>query len=62
VSTPPPLDVWSTDGAHRELVRLARDLPTVDADEAWRRLGRLTEGQRAVVHSAMTNVVNAGLV
>ena len=36
--TGPPLERWSEDEALRELARLARDLPVVDADEAWRRL------------------------
>ena len=33
--TTPPLDRWSEDEALRELGRLARDLPDVDAAEAW---------------------------
>ena len=37
---------WAEDEALRELARLARDLPDVDAAEAWRRLGRLTREQR----------------
>ena len=36
-----------------ELARLACDLPDVDADEAWRRLGRLTAEQRALVHATL---------
>ncbi len=49
----PPLDEWAKDGALRELARLARDLPHVDADEAARRLARLTPEQRALVVSAV---------
>jgi hypothetical protein len=49
----PPLDRWAEDEAPRELARLARDLPYVDADEAWRRLGRLTAEQRALVLAAV---------
>jgi hypothetical protein len=49
----PPLDRWSEDEALRELVRLARDLPEVDAAEAWRRLGRLTGEQRQLVYRAL---------
>jgi hypothetical protein len=40
-----PLDRWADDEALREFARLARDLPDVDADEAWRRLERLTAEQ-----------------
>jgi hypothetical protein len=44
--TTPPLERWTEDGALRELARpLAADLLEVDADEAWRRLGRLTAEQ-----------------
>ena len=42
------------DEALRELPRLARDPPDGDADEAWRRLGRLTAGQRAFVVRTLT--------
>ena len=49
----PPLDRWAEDEALRELARLARDLPDVGADEAWRRLGRLTEEQRRLVYRAL---------
>ena len=48
MATPP-----SEDEALRELPRLARDLPDVDADEAWRRLGRLTGEQRRLVYRAL---------
>jgi len=41
-----PLERWAEDEALCELARLARDLPDAHADEAWRRLGRLT-GERA---------------
>ena len=51
--TTPPLDRWAEDEALRELARLARDVPDVDADEAPRRLGRLTEEQRAAVIGAL---------
>jgi hypothetical protein len=53
LSATPPIERWAEDGALRELARLARDLPKVDADEAWRRRGRLTEAQRAVVIDAL---------
>jgi hypothetical protein len=49
----PPLNRWSEDEALRELARLARDLPDVDAAEAWRRLGRLTAEQRRLVYRAL---------
>jgi hypothetical protein len=48
-TTGPDLKRWAADEALRELARLARDLPDVDADEAWRRLGRLTENQRGKI-------------
>ena len=51
--TTPPLDRWAEEEAPRELARLARDLYDVDADEAWRRMGRLTEDQRAQVIGAL---------
>ena len=51
--TTPPLDRWAEDEALRELARLARDLPDVDAAEAWRRLGRLTAEQRRLVYRAL---------
>jgi hypothetical protein len=51
--TTPPFDRWSEDEALRELARLARDLRDVDADEAWRRLGRLTAEQRAAVQATL---------
>jgi hypothetical protein len=53
----PPLDRWSEDEALRELARLAADLPHVDAEEAWRRLGRLTDEQRAIVEGALAEVL-----
>ena len=51
--TGPPLERWSEDEALRELARRARELPEVDADEAWRRLERLTAEQRALVLAAV---------
>lgn len=51
--TNPPLERWAEDEALRELSRLARDLPEVGPQEAWRRLGRLTEEQRAAVIGAL---------
>ena len=51
--TAPHLERWSEDEALRKLARLARELPEVDADEAWRRLGRLTAEQRALVLAAV---------
>ena len=51
--TTPPLDRWAEDEALLELARLARDLPDVDAEEAWRRLGRLTEEQRRLLYRAL---------
>jgi hypothetical protein len=54
--TSPPLDRWAEDEALHELARLARELPGVDADEAWRRLGRLTEEQRARITRALTRL------
>jgi hypothetical protein len=53
--TTPPLERWSEDEALRELARLARDLPDVDADEAWRRRGRLT-AERALVMQALSRL------
>ncbi len=49
----PPLDRWAEDEALRELARLARDLPNVDAGEAWRRLGRLSDEQRGTIIGAL---------
>ena len=49
----PPLDRWSEDEVLGEVARFAADLPHVDADEAWRRLGRLTAEQRALVLAAV---------
>jgi hypothetical protein len=49
----PPLDRWGEDEALCKLAHLARELPEVDADEAWRRLGRLTAEQRALVLAAV---------
>jgi len=54
----PDLDRWADDGALRELARLAHDLPNVDADEAWRRLGRLTDAQRVVVERAFERLLD----
>jgi hypothetical protein len=51
--TTPSLDRWSEDEALRALARLARDLPDVDAGEAWRRLGRLTAEQCQLVYRAL---------
>lgn len=49
-----PFETWSEDDeALREIARLARDLPRLDADEARRRLGRLTDGQRLLVEDAV---------
>lgn len=42
----PPLDAWARAEARRVLEGLAGDLRRIEADEAWRRLGRLTPGQR----------------
>jgi hypothetical protein len=53
--TTPPLDRWAEDEALRKLARLARDLPVVDADRAWRGMSRLTRAQRAIVLIALTN-------
>jgi hypothetical protein len=49
----PPLDRWAEDEALWESRPPARELPEVDADEAWRRLGRLTAEQRALVLAAV---------
>lgn len=49
----PPFETWSEDEALREIARLARDLPRLDADEAHRRLERLTDGQRRLVEEAV---------
>ena len=49
MTSPPPIERWAREEALREIVRLARDLADVDADEAWRRLQRLTLEQRAGV-------------
>jgi hypothetical protein len=57
--TTPPLDRWAEDEALRELARLARDLPAVDAKEAWRRLGRLTAEQRALVLATLRTFARA---
>ena len=54
--TTPALDRWSEDEALRELARLARDLPDVDAGEAWRRLGRLTAEQRGKIIEALEDL------
>jgi hypothetical protein len=51
--TDPPLDRWAEDEALRALARLARDLPAVDAKEAWRRLGELTAEQRRLLYRAL---------
>lgn len=51
--TGPPLERWSEDEALRELARRARELPEVDAGEAWRWLERLTAEQRALVLAAV---------
>ena len=51
--TTPRLDRWSEDEALREFARMGRDLPDVDAAEAWRRLGRLTAEQRQLVYRAL---------
>ena len=56
----PPLDRWAEDEALRELARLARDLPEVDAAEAWRRLDRLTQGQRDAVVAAVKTEAERG--
>lgn len=40
-----------------ELAGLALDLPEVDPDEAWRRLGRLAEEQCALVIQALEETV-----
>jgi hypothetical protein len=58
--TGPPIDAWARAGAMDELARLARDLPRVDADEAWRRLGRLTEEQREHVIGALRSLAGDG--
>jgi hypothetical protein len=42
--------------ALRALAGLARDLPRVSADEAWRRLARLTDEQRAQVIVALARL------
>ena len=55
----PPLDRWAEDEALRELARLARDLPDVDADEARRRLERLTAEQRAVVEGTLERLADS---
>jgi hypothetical protein len=52
----PPLDHWSEDEALRELPRLARDLPVVSTEEAWRRRERLTAEQRALVMQALARL------
>jgi hypothetical protein len=58
--TTPPLERWTEDGALRELACLAADLLEVDADEAWRRLGRLTAEQRAVIEEVVGRVASSG--
>jgi hypothetical protein len=54
--TTPPLDRSADGEALRELARLARDLPEVDAVEAWPRLGRLTTEQRQLVYRALASL------
>jgi hypothetical protein len=45
----PRLEDWELEGAMDALTRLLADLLTIDADEAWRRLDRLTHQQRTWV-------------
>jgi hypothetical protein len=52
----PPLERWPEDEALRELAHLAHDLPVGDAEEALRRLERLTAEQRALVMQALTRL------
>ena len=52
----PPLDRWEEQGAIQELERLAAELPQVGADEAWERLERLTETQRAAIEDVLRRV------
>ena len=55
--TTPPLGRGSEDEALRELTRLARDLHTVDAQEAWHRLGDGSPASSArLVHAAASRV------
>src|SRR5207344_3046566 len=49
----PPLDRWEEEGAIQELERLAAELPQVGADQAWERLERLTETQRAAIENVL---------
>jgi hypothetical protein len=49
----PPLDRWAGNVTFRELARLARDSPDVDAGQAWRQPGRLTAEQRRCVDWAL---------
>jgi hypothetical protein len=42
----PPLGSWARAEARRVLDGLADDLSRIEADEAWRRLARLTPEQR----------------
>ena len=54
--TDPPLGRWEEEGALRELERLATELPHVGADEAWQRLRRLTDTQRAAIEDLLWRV------
>ena len=55
----PPLDRWEEQGAIQELERLAAELPQVGADEAWQRLERLSDTQRAAIE-AVLRLVDGG--
>ncbi|MEZ0284354.1 MAG: hypothetical protein ACAH79_03860 [Thermoleophilia bacterium] len=57
--TTPPIDRRAGDGALHELTRLACDLPDLDADEARRRLERLTAEQRAVVEGTLERLADS---
>jgi hypothetical protein len=49
----PLLDRWEEEGAIQELERLAAELPQVGAHQAWERLERLTNTQRAAIEDVL---------
>ena len=48
--TEPPLAVWERSEALRTLEALRRDLLRIGSRAAWRRLERLTSGQRRLIY------------